>query len=287
VAQTLSVKAATTLQVAAALAEQRRSRGLYVTWALAADAAGTPGQPEVEAAGRSLSAMMDALWRVAWDNERKETLWRLTVNGVPGAGGHDISMPGPCPCGWVGPDPGTPEQQRAFAWRGHYFWDCPVAKAVVSELAAVLPPTVALKCAHVWLLDSPSPAQALPKVWALACMVAIEAMSFGRKALWALHYEELGRGPVDEAQTLITDHFPVVDGASPTVSIVQRASRKAAAWFWCLLQDFVSLQDVPPSWGDVPTSHPFVGVVIRPEGQEVVWRLRLNPPLGFQLPAEL
>jgi hypothetical protein len=281
------VKAATTLQIAAALAEQRHSRDQYVTWALAADAAGAPGRPVVQAAGRSLAAMMDALWRVPWDNERKETLWRLTANGVPGAGGHDISMPGPCPCGWEGPDPGAPAQQRAFAWRGHYFWDCPVAKAVVSELAAVLPPAVTLKCAHVWLLDSPAPSQAIPKVWALACMVAIEAMSFGRKALWALHYEEVGQSPVDGAQTLITDHFQVVVGGRPTVSIVQRASRRAVAWFWCLLQDFVALQDVPLSWGDVPSSHPFVGVVSCSEGQQVVRRLRLNPPPGLQLPAEL
>ena len=42
------------------------------------------------------------LWQLPWENERKEVHWRPAVNGVPGAGGHDISQAGPCSCGWAG-----------------------------------------------------------------------------------------------------------------------------------------------------------------------------------------
>jgi hypothetical protein len=88
---------------------------------------------------------------------------------------------------------------------------------------------------------------------------AIAAMSFGRKNLIRLHLgqqEELGEG-----QTLITDYFPVVAGAPPT-TILQRACHRAAAWFWCLLQDFTSLQSgIPTAWGaGPPPTHPFLGV---------------------------
>jgi hypothetical protein len=84
-------------------------------------------------------------------------------------------------------------------------------------------------------------------------------MSFGRKNLIRLHLrqqEELGAG-----QTLITDYFPVVAGAPPA-SILDRACRRAAGWFWCLLQDFASLQpDIPSGWGAGPlSSHPFLVV---------------------------
>jgi hypothetical protein len=75
----------------------------------------------------------------AWDNERKEILWQLTVNGVCGAGGHDIALPGPCACGWARPSLG-PASCRARQWCLHHFWGCPVAAAVRKELCDTLGP---------------------------------------------------------------------------------------------------------------------------------------------------
>jgi hypothetical protein len=54
----------------------------------------------VEAELLRLTACLKDLWAVPWDNWTKETLWRLIVNGVGGAGGHGIVCAGPCPCGW-------------------------------------------------------------------------------------------------------------------------------------------------------------------------------------------
>ena len=91
---------------------------------------------------------------------------------------------------------------------------------------------------------------------------------------------------VHASQSLNTDFFSVVfsdGGRSTALTPAIRASRKAAAMFWCLLQDFVSLQSVPPSWlVQVPQDHPFLGVV--PGQGEQAGRLVLNRPPGAALP---
>ena len=89
-------------------------------------------------------------------------------------------------------------------------------------------------------------------------------MDFGRRAHIAMAIEASGPGAIlNDDQTLISDFFPVLNqGAAglPALSITERAQRKTAAWFWCLLQDFVSLKTVPVVWGvGVSASHPFVG----------------------------
>ena len=58
---------------------------------------------QVTKARARLGDAMRNLWQLPWENARKEVLWRLALNGVPGAGEHDISQAGPCPCGWAGP----------------------------------------------------------------------------------------------------------------------------------------------------------------------------------------
>ena len=264
----LTVKSATTLQIRGRLAEQRAARQAYVECALT-DLSGVPlgpgggGQPSPAQAAQNLEVALGALWRVPWVNVHKEPLWRLSVNGVRGAGGHDISSSHPCPCGWPGPpDVGgrLSPQQKAFAWRSHHFSSCPVAEAVKDEIRRSLPPPGTLSCANLWLLQPPS-GIAHAGVWGVVAAAAIAAMSYGRKNLIRLHLgqlEELGEG-----QTLITNYFPVVAGAPPA-TILERACHRAAAWFWCLLQDFASLQlDVPLEWGaGPPSSHPFLASVV-------------------------
>jgi hypothetical protein len=253
---------------------------------------------------------MAAVWRLDWDNRRRETLWRLSVNGVAGAGGHGIAMQGPCKCGWAGPPAGP---AACDEWRAHHFWACPVAAAVVAELQSALPARCPpLTCAEVWLLRAPPGMH--PGVWGVVCAAALEAMERGRRALWAL-----GQSRLDSSQTLITSFFlrkppgpsagaaawPAAQAPAPplpalgpgagaaaaraaaaaTARVVGQAQRRAAAWVWCILQDFAFLQGgaaagAPAAWHGVPSAHPFLA----PDGQG---RLQRRLPPGLALPAEV
>ena len=253
----LTVRRATILQLGGALAEQRQARSMFVACALAADAAIEPPLAVVEASRCQLEVSMRQLWRLHWDNARREAFWRLSVNGVPGAGGHGICPPSmaSCICGWHAPEPCVSEHARALALRTHCFWLCPVATAVVATIASALPPGARhLQCADVWLLRPPAGSGVDQRVWALVSMVAVEAMQVGRKAMWSMHAKE---SSPEVTQTLITDYFPVlsVGGVAP-LSLIARASRFAVARFWSLLQDFALVGQAPWS-GDLDASHPF------------------------------
>jgi len=202
---------------------------------------------------------MGRVWQAAWDNVHKEPLWRLSVNGVPNAGGHDIVLNHPCPCGWAGPaDVGgrLSDQERAFGWRSHHFWSCPVAVAVVEEIRRSLPPPGVVTCANLWLLRPPAGVQ--DGVWGVVATAAIAAINSGRKNLVRLHLGQVNSIP--PGQTLITAYLPTIAGTQPPTCL-QRATHKAAAWFWALLQDFASLQTrMPEGWGStLPSAHPFFG----------------------------
>ena len=122
--------------------------------------AAVSASPQGQLRGRAhsvatLSAIMRTLWVTRWDNRVKETLWRLSVNGIAGAGGHDLPLGQPCPCGWT-PTQGSPPASSSSAASSHCFWHCPAAQAVVAEIKRALPGSVALSCADVWLLSPPS-----------------------------------------------------------------------------------------------------------------------------------
>jgi hypothetical protein len=68
---------------------------------------------------------------------------------------------------------------------------------------------------------------------------------------------------------------------------VERASRKAAAWFWSLLQDFVFLNSVPTMWRITPPGHPFLGVTASVDNAALGKRLTLLLPPGVDLPEEV
>ena len=173
---------------------------------------------------------------------------------------------------------GVDEQMmRASQLWSHCFRECPIARAVTTELASALPAGITISCANIWLLQAPDNGGLHADVWALVCMVAIEAMFFGRKAMWAMHLEDSDQ--LEIGQALITDFFPIVSGGDPSLSVVERASRKAAAWFWCMLQDFVCLGQAPWKPEVVGSSHPFLGFM--------AGTLRLNLPPGVCLPDRL
>ena len=280
----LSVRWATVLQLRREgfFWAQNGARRQYVSDALFGVGAvlSAAQEAQVDGAQGQFGAAMRRLWLLPWENERKETLWRLAVNGVQGAGGHDISLSGACLCGWAGPVRSRPEPERAREWRQHCFWACPVAREVVLQLQGVLPGR-ALAKAQVWLLHAPCDVHQC--VWEPVCAAALDAMAFGRRMMWSLHLSEQSADP---RQTLITQFFlPVQQLRLP--SVVVRAARRAAARFWERLQDLVMLDDFPVKdqrWDGVPPDHPFVGVEQVPQRPGKPLRFVLNLPAVAQQP---
>lgn len=167
-------------------------------------------------------------------------------------GGHDLVPSRRCPCGWL-PSPvhrASPVAQGAPAAREHVFSHCAVAKAVLREVGACLPPGVPLLRHHVWLCVPPSEGVHL-SVWRVVCLAALSAMWKGTRLLWVL------QGP----------------------DVLLRACRLAVADFWSRLGDCVSaLNASDRQWcgaGALPAHHPFVGSVPGVPGQCCV---RFGPP---------
>jgi hypothetical protein len=80
---------------------------------------GLPQQLQPAADALQLGKLQAKLWRLPWDNCRKELFRRLTVDGKPTlARMHAVG--GSCTCGLVAP--GTL----------HHYWQCPVAQGVVT-----------------------------------------------------------------------------------------------------------------------------------------------------------
>ena len=274
---TMSVRSCTKLQLRGNAQAQLEARTRYASSALREGLEATGEEAGAEAQ-TGLRRSMARLWKLEWDNRPKEALWRLMVNGVRGAGGHDVTPAGACPCGWHPPAPAGAAggEAPALAWRKHAFWHCPVAAAVRREIHSGL--GRAPSCANTWLLQPPRKTMHA-RVWEVVGMVAVAAMEHGRKAMWVMHKERLS-SPHRE-QSLITAFFPNQRGTLSTLTrdddSVPRASRKVAAQFWCLLQDFADM--AKPQWPPTPPDHPF----IRVDAQGV----HLNLPAGFALPSDL
>jgi hypothetical protein len=98
----------------------------------------TASLSSVQLALARLPTLFAQLWRLRWDNSVKEVFWRLVYDGLPTAARQH--RPFSCACDSFSPD------------RLHHFWDCPVAKAVVSILVDRLPRVSVLPRSAVWLL---------------------------------------------------------------------------------------------------------------------------------------
>ena len=175
-------------------------------------------------------------------NHQKEVLWRLAVNGVAGAGGHDCCNSGPCPCGFT-----LTTQQRtngqATLHRSHAFWDCPVAQGIIQQLQRGVGLQPVLRH-HVWLLIPPSPA-IQRVVWQVVCLAALTAINEGRKALWRAYISAGGHRVAPTGQ----------DTAE-----VDTATRHAVQRFWEYLVRFATRDQAPISWAAVGAQHPFLSV---------------------------
>ena len=251
-------------------------------WWSSAEAVPAPRLPlqhslaELDLLRRTFVSSLPVLWAVPLDNRHKDAFWRLSVNGVPGAGGHDICTLGPCPCGWC-VDPlicDTLDRKRllgAPAIQAHTFWECPVAQAVILELANALPVGTQLHRMHVWLGISPCPEILLP-VWQVVCMSAVAAMERGRRFLWSLHFTSVAAQPVAASnirQQTLAEAWGLQPAALALGNVtdqrsvtVQHAARASLADFWTRLDDFVTvLPDCGKVWhgsAGINHVHPFI-----------------------------
>ena len=192
--------------------EERREQRYLAPFAAAASPAGGATSADV-------LAMFDRLWRVRWENQHKETFWRLAFDGLPTAARLHVARG--CQCGAAGP-----------ADRRHHYWACPVAQAVASTIGTAA--GADLTATNIWLARPPLGVHG--GVWDVVCLAAVAAMDHGRRRMYAMSQ----RPPSQTSPRLV-------------------ASSSAVAHFWRLLSDFVSLRSAPHSWRDhTPPGHPFI-----------------------------
>jgi hypothetical protein len=245
---TASVRVFTQLQLQSLLAQRAAKHAAF----LQAANTGLPQQLQPAADAAQLGKLLSKLWKLPWDNNRKELFWRLTVDGKPTlARMHAVG--GSCTCGVVGPG------------ILHHYWECPVAQGVVAVLrSCMLLFTRPLHTVHVWMARPPM-AGVHKGVWLVVCQAALLGMDQGRGLLykWQKQKDTPGAEPLPA-------HLHTAQQR------LQAASRVAVATFWDRLHDFVGLGLWPAGWLDhIPTYHPFLCKVSRPDGG---WALRVNRP---------
>jgi hypothetical protein len=209
-------------------------------------------QPAADAA--QLAKLMGKLWKLPWDNQRKELFWRLTVDGKATlARMHAVG--GSCSCGVVAPG------------ILHHYWQCPVARSVVAVLQSHIPVlTRPLHTVHVWMARPP--VRSVHRgVWLVVCQAALLAMDQGRGLLykWQKQQGTPGEPPLP----------PYLQTAQQRM---QAACRVAEAAFWDRLHDFVGLKLCPEVWlGHISATHPFLCAVMS-EGALDLRVRRTAPP---------
>jgi len=194
----------------------------------------------------SVTSVLARWWHLRVPNTYKETAWRLTLNAFPTTQRmlHSVA---PCPACGV-PDPG---QQ-------HYFWSCPVAVAVRSEIErqlmafAILPLNAHVPCSAVWLACLPH--RRLHRlIWDMVCLAAVHACDCGRRTAWAVSY-----------QLTVPDLIQLV------------ATRAAIAAFWEALADFAATVKIRDrARVRLLTCQPFISwhvVLVHGSGLRVVMR---------------
>jgi hypothetical protein len=218
----LTVRDATDMQ----LGSLREKRGLchraYVCEALGL-------APHVDPPGSVMTDFVQnfsRLWRVRWENRRKEAYWRLTVDGIPLAGNcHIRGAAAPCTCEQYAGGTAPPHSPRL-----HCFWLCPVAECVRTVLSRTLGSEVTRT--QLWLVRAPD--GVVPAVWDVVCLAALGAMEYGRRYLRSPRLGATRR--------------------------VERACCRVTADFWAALHDFAELGVPEHGWTDVSAAHPFLAV---------------------------
>lgn len=150
-----------------------------------------------------------------------------------------------------------------------------MAESVRRQLSLALAvPVASVSLPSLWLLLPPAaPAagwQVDINVWRLACLAALEAMSFGRRYLWARRHGPgwpdpgpLGVATVRRAlPPYVASSFVLPHILAARDVEVATVAAAAANRFWHNLQDFVddNCAEAPPGW-QLPAGHPFLHVV--------------------------
>jgi hypothetical protein len=230
----LTVRIATQLQLRSTHQRREELIASYVREA----SEGEPGSSPEQLVERQTAFMggQRRRWsRVRWEAKHKETLWRLAVDGVPLPGNSHLRRMQREVCGCRGYGNAAGEQCSP---RGHHFWRCPVAKAVLRQVEGYL--GTPLSTAHVWLVEPPPGCQPAP--WDVIAMAALAAMETGRLAL-----RTATKGARMQQQQLL--------------QAVEQACLGAVSSFWATLCSFAAL-GVPESggWGEVGPDHPILWV---------------------------
>ena len=191
---------------------------------------------------RCLHALFHQLWRLKWDNARKELFWRMVLDGLPTSARMHM-LGASCACGISTPG------------RLHHYWECPVAQAVVDTINTQLPHDHHVRRINVWLAKVPSGSNMHTGIWMVVCLAALGAMDKGRKTLSRL---DLAARPGSTAPARVL----------PLDVRILIASKVAIATFWDLLQDFVGMGLCPEGWLMVGPDHPFLRVHTAPDASQ-------------------
>jgi hypothetical protein len=113
---------------------------------------------------KHMQALLNDVWRIKWENGRKEVYWRLVGDGFP------KYTVGKCVCGV--------DHQCS---RRHVYWDCCVAQGVLSSINAALSQIDAdnVSIENVWLMRPPRGVQ--EGVWMVVCLAALAGMEQGNR----------------------------------------------------------------------------------------------------------
>lgn len=236
-AREISVRDITQLLMEPTARERDRVQRAYAAQAFASAPQPLSAEERVQRTDSFIRSLA-VIWRLHWGNIYKEPLWRLSSNGVQGAGGHGIvHRRTPCVCGYSVPA----GCQDSTLHRQHAYWDCPVAVAVREQLQRGLGRDCQLQQWHVWLCQKPRRAPLRPVVWRVVAVAALHAMDRGRAVMWHQYH--------NSRQT-------------PAAAVLQAARERAAAEFWLALQVFAqeAQPDSQQGWGAVQADHPFLCV---------------------------
>ena len=246
----VAVRAVTAILNAPATQHRVAAHAAYI-----ADALGAPASPDHH---RSFKHALWGMWRIPCANSLKVPLWRLALDAIPGA----RVRPWRCPCDL--------HQAHDRPARLHSFWECPVAHGVRAQLQRALG-MPALPRAAVWLLALPHPG-IHRAVWRLVACLAIDAMEYGRRLLWARRHGPDWPDPGPAGLRVLCGGLPtdVVDThiwpriVAGRLEVLTAVSNLAAARFWCSLHDFAAAHAhrLPRQFEDppVPVDHPFLVV---------------------------
>jgi hypothetical protein len=129
----------------------------------------------------------------------------------------------------------------------HHFWECPVALAVVEQIAARVGTPITR--ANVWLAEPP--AGMLQPVWDVVALAAMSAMESTRQGLRAA--TQVGAAVAADGGP------PQAEGQGP--SPIEVAKSRAVADFWQRVVAFAAMGVPRKGWEGVGANHPILAIV--------------------------